>query len=191
LVLTVIVLTEIKTRHFIDKHDYKTKIILSLDSDWENFYPSMKCNIITNPSLFEKLFENVWENQKILTRKYGSGTNGLLLVVDDWIIPKTKHIINDILMNSRYFNTTIVIGMSYPSSICPSLRTCFDYVFMCRENNVSNLFMCRENNVSNLKLFFNQYGGMFPDFHTFIGTTNILTKNYASMVINQRTIGSA
>lgn len=181
------------TRHFLDNFDYENKFIISSNEDWKPFYPIMKCNILPTDNqvvnknwndqqiFINQVVDKIWNDQKTFIRKNGRHSRKLLLVLDDCQPFITKDInksaLYDMLMNSRHYDTTLIMKLSYASLLSPALRTNIDYVFMCRENNKCSL-----------KKFYEHYGGIFPDMHAFTEIANSLTQNYMSMVIDNRTL---
>lgn len=158
------------TRYYLDNEKIHSTIIISSDNDWEKFYPEKNPQIISTCLNDEECIEQVWHKQKERIKK--NRLHRLLFVIDHYTDYKDKNALTDILMNSRHFNTTLILGMSY-SSLKPYLRTSIDVVFLCRESNTTNM-----------KKLYNHYGGMFPSFDIFHKTMNNLTKNYMTMVIN-------
>ena len=60
-------------------------------------------------------------------------------------------------MNGRHWHILFIITMQYPLGIPPNLRTNIDYVFILRENIVSNR-----------KRIYDNYAGMFPTLKSLI-----------------------
>ena len=69
-----------------------------------------------------------------------------------------------------------VITMQYSLGIPPSLRSNVDYVFILRENYVSNR-----------KRLYEHYAGMFPTYEAFEQVMMQTTENYECMVIDNKT----
>jgi hypothetical protein len=65
--------------------------------------------------------------------------------------------------------------MQYPLGISPELRTNFDYIFLLKEEYISNQ-----------KKLFDHYAGMFPNLDAFRQVFNILVQDNGSMVIDNR-----
>jgi hypothetical protein len=63
--------------------------------------------------------------------------------------------------------------MQYPLGIPPNLRTNIDYVFILRENIVSNR-----------KRIYDNYAGMFPTFEVFSQVMDQCTENFECLVID-------
>ena len=76
-------------------------------------------------------------------------------------------------MNGRHYNMMFIITMQYALGIPPNLRTNVDYVFILRENYVSNR-----------KRLYEHYCGMFPTFEMFCQVMDQCTENYECLVIN-------
>lgn len=67
----------------------------------------------------------------------------------------------------------LVITMQYPLGIPPNLRTNIDYVFILRENYMTNR-----------KRIYENYASMFPTFEAFCSVMDQTTENYECLVIN-------
>ena len=78
-----------------------------------------------------------------------------------------------IFMNGRHYKLLFLLTMQYALGIPPNLRTNIDYVFILRENYVSNR-----------KRLYEHYAGMFPTFETFCQVMDQCTENYECLVIN-------
>ena len=98
------------------------------------------------------------------------------LVMDDCIYDnswtKDKNV-RSLFMNGRHFKILFMITMQYALGIPPNLRTNIDYVFILRENYVSNR-----------KRLYEHYAGMFPTFEMFCQVMDQCTENYECLVIN-------
>ena len=81
------------------------------------------------------------------------------LILDDCLYDsswtKNKDV-RALFMNGRHYKTMFIITMQYALGIPPNLRTNIDYVFILRENFISNR-----------KKIYEQYAGMFPSFDVF------------------------
>ena len=76
-------------------------------------------------------------------------------------------------MNGRHYKILFIITMQYALGIPPNLRTNIDYVFILRENYVSNR-----------KRLYEHYAGMFPTFEMFCQVMDQCTENYECLVIH-------
>jgi hypothetical protein len=101
------------------------------------------------------------------------------LIMDDclydnsWINDK---FIRYIFLNGRHQKIFFIITMQYPLGIPPVLRTNVDFVFILRENFISNR-----------KRIFENFGAAFPNFDFFCQIMNQCTENYECLVINNTT----
>ena len=112
--------------------------------------------------------------------KRGHGGNSNIdprafLILDDCLYDKTW--INEestryIFMNGRHIDMVTLITMQYPLGVTPNLRTNIDFVFILRENNISNRRRIYEN-----------FAGMFPTFEMFCQFMDQCTENYECLVI--------
>jgi len=78
-------------------------------------------------------------------------------------------------MNGRHVKTLFMITMQYPLGIPPHLRANVDYVFILRENQITN----RER-------IYKQYAGMFHSFDVFNSVLDSCTQNYECLVIDNK-----
>ena len=76
-------------------------------------------------------------------------------------------------MNGRHYKLLFLLTMQYALGVPPNLRTNIDYVFILRENYVSNR-----------KRLYEHYAGMFPTFEMFCQVMDQCTENYECLVIN-------
>lgn len=98
------------------------------------------------------------------------------LILDDCLYD-AKSWINEestryVFMNGRHIDLMTIITMQYPLGITPNLRTNVDFVFILRENILSNR-----------KRIYENYAGMFPTFEMFCGFMDQCTENYECLVI--------
>ena len=114
------------------------------------------------------MLEQMKQNPKMDPRAF--------LILDDclydqsWIKDKN---IRSLFMNGRHFKILFLITMQYALGIPPNLRTNIDYVFILRENYVSNR-----------KRLYEHYAGMFPNFEMFCQVMDQCTENYECLVIH-------
>jgi len=78
-----------------------------------------------------------------------------------------------LFMNGRHWKIMLIITMQYPLGITPNLRTNIDYIFILRENYVSNR-----------KRLYEHYAGMFPNFEMFCQVMDQCTENFECLVIH-------
>lgn len=101
------------------------------------------------------------------------------LILDDlmydtsWIKEKT---IRMLFMNGRHFKLLYMISLQYALGLPPALRSNVDFVFILRENIVSNR-----------KRLYEQYAGMFPSFEIFCQVMDQCTENFECLVIDNTT----
>jgi hypothetical protein len=131
------------------------------------------------------IIANVLKRQKLIAKKImgdlsARGTTAIdprnFLILDDCLYD-TRWIRDDniryLFMNGRHVHTMFIITMQYAIGIPPNLRTNIDYVFILRENYISNR-----------RKLYEQYAGMFPDFDSFCQVMNQCTENFECLVID-------
>ena len=149
------------------------------------FYSKIVPPLFVHEEYSPLVLSNVLKRQKLIGKKIVKdlserGTTSVdprnFLILDDclfdtsWIRDKN---VRYLFMNGRHVHTMFVIAMQYAMGIPPSLRTNIDYVFILRENIVSNR-----------RKLYEQYAGMFPDFDSFCQVMNQCTENFECLVID-------
>lgn len=137
-------------------HEYNTVIIENILKRQKNVLKEIQKDMATyhksniDPRTFcildDCLFDNSWARDKLMRMLF---------------------------MNGRHWNIMLLITMQYPLGIPPTLRTNIDYVFILRDNYVSNR-----------KKIYENYAGMFPTFEAFCQVMDQCTENYECLVIN-------
>ena len=98
------------------------------------------------------------------------------LILDDCLYDNkwTKDVcMRSVFMNGRHWKLLFLLTMQYALGVPPNLRTNIDFVFILRENYVSNR-----------KRLYEHYAGMFPTFEMFCQVMDQCTENYECLVIN-------
>jgi hypothetical protein len=78
-----------------------------------------------------------------------------------------------VFMNGRHLDLLFILTMQYCLGIPPSFRTNVDFVFILRENIISNR-----------RRLYEQFAGMFPTFEIFCQVLDQCTENYGCLVID-------
>ena len=81
--------------------------------------------------------------------------------------------VRSLFMNGRHFKILFMLTMQFALGIPPNLRTNIDYVFILRENIISNR-----------KRIYDHYAGMFATFDEFCQVMDACTEDYECLVIN-------
>ena len=149
------------------------------------FYGYMVPSLFIHDQYTPEIVANALKRQKIVIKKmqkevsqYG-GTNinpDAFIILDDCLYDNSwvkDPNIRSMFMNGRHYKLLFIITMQYALGIPPNLRTNIDYVFILRENYVSNR-----------KRLYENYAGMFPSFETFCQVMDQCTENYECLVIH-------
>ncbi len=149
------------------------------------FYGHMLPGLFIHDKYTPQIIHNTLKRQKMVVKKmkqetdnYGS-TNinpDAFLILDDCLYDQswTKDTnVRSIFMNGRHYKMMFIITMQYALGIPPNLRTNIDYVFILRENYVSNR-----------KRLYENYAGMFPSFEIFCQVMDQCTENYECLVVH-------
>ena len=150
-----------------------------------SFYSDIVPSLFIHDEFTAGLIDNVVKRQKLIVNKTKidiakKGRTSIdpraFLILDDCLYDKTwiKDVnVRTLFMNGRHYNIMFIITMQYALGIPPNLRTNVDYVFILRENYVSNR-----------KRLYEHYAGMFPTFEMFCQVMDQCTENYECLVIN-------
>jgi hypothetical protein len=165
--------------------DIPVGTVISPTESANKYFGDFVPNMFIHEEFSNKIVENFVKRQKKIKQKmnheamvYGKCNIDAraFLILDDCLYDSTwtkDKYMRYIFMNGRHVDTMCVITMQYPLGIPPNLRTNIDYVFILRENIVSNR-----------KRLYEQYAGMFPSFDVFCQVMDQCTENYECLVID-------
>jgi len=149
------------------------------------FYGNMVPNLFIHENYTPEIIANTLKRQKLVVKEMKreedmyNETNidpNAFLILDDCLYDNSwvrDTNIRSLFMNGRHFKILFIITMQYALGIPPNLRTNIDYVFILRENFVSNR-----------KRLYEHYAGMFPTFEVFCQVMDQCTENYECLVIH-------
>jgi hypothetical protein len=168
--------------------DIPVGTVISSTEPANKFFSKMVPPIFIHEEFNPSLIENVLKRQRMIMKRqekevamYGSSD----------IDPRAFLIMDDVLHDSswqkdkgikfvftagRHVKLFLIIAMQYVLGIPPSLRTNVDYIFILRENILSNR-----------KRIYEAFCGMFPTFEAFVQVMDQCTENYECLVIDQTT----
>ena len=143
------------------------------------FYSKMVPKLFIHEEYQPAIIQNILKRQRMMIEKYKENQGidpRAFLVLDDCLYDnswtKDKNV-RSLFMNGRHFKILFMITLQYALGIPPNLRTNIDYVFILRENYVSNR-----------KRLYEHYAGMFPNFEMFCQVMDQCTENFECLVIN-------
>ena len=144
------------------------------------FYSKIVPKLFIHGEFDTQIVQNMIKRQKILINKINDGDNSIdprcFLILDDCLYDNTwakDKWMRSVFMNGRHYKMLFLLTMQYALGVPPNLRTNVDYVFILRENYVSNR-----------KRLYEHYAGMFPSFEMFCQIMDQCTENYECLVIN-------
>jgi hypothetical protein len=159
--------------------DYPCAVAISATEIANKFYGNMLPPLFIHDEFSTGLLDNIMTRQKLIleeSRTDESVDKRCILILDDvmhdnkyW---KTTQIRN-IFMNGRHWHIMLIFASQYALAVPPNLRANVDYVFILRENILSNR-----------KRLFDHYAGMFPSFDFFCQVMDETTDNYKCLVID-------
>ena len=144
------------------------------------FYQKIVPKLFIHDEFTPEIVQNMLKRQKLLIEKMNGGDSSTdpraFLILDDCLYDNTwakDKNMRSVFMNGRHYKLLFLLTMQYALGIPPNLRTNIDYVFILRENYVSNR-----------KRLYEHYAGMFPTFEMFCQVMDQCTENYECLVIN-------
>ena len=149
------------------------------------FYGNIVPSLFIHDQYSPEIIAHALKRQKLVVKKIrkeevqfgGSQIDpAAFLILDDCLYDQSwikDQNIRSLFMNGRHYKIMFIITMQYALGIPPSLRTNIDYVFILRENYVSNR-----------KRLYEHYAGMFPTFEIFCQVMDQCTENYECLVIH-------
>lgn len=170
------------------KRDIPIGTVISATEGANKFYGKMMPSLFIHEEFSPEIIKNLVKRQQMVVTKlnhqmdtFGKSTIDpwAYLILDDlmydtsWIKDK---LIRALFMNGRHYKILFMITMQFSLGIPPALRTNVDYVFILRENIISNR-----------KRLYEHYAGMFPTFEIFCQVMDQCTNNFECLVIDNTT----
>jgi len=143
------------------------------------FYSKIVPKLFIHDEFNSTIVQNMIKRQKLMIDKIHDGEQvdpRAFLILDDCLYDNTwakDKFMRLVFMNGRHYKLLFMLTMQYALGIPPNLRTNIDYVFILRENYVSNR-----------KRLYEHYAGMFPTFEMFCQVMDQCTEDYECLVIN-------
>ena len=143
------------------------------------FYSKMVPKLFIHEEYQAPIIQNILKRQRMMLDKWKANNSidpRAFLVLDDCLYDNTwtkDKNVRSLFMNGRHFKILFIITMQYALGIPPNLRTNIDYIFILRENYMSNR-----------KRLYEHYAGMFPNFEMFCQVMDQCTENFECLVIN-------
>ena len=152
------------------------------------FYKKLVPKLFIHNQYSPVLIDNVLRRQKVvlkqIERDVSAGKRNTtdpraFVILDDCLYDNTwsrDKLMRALFLNGRHFKCMLLLTMQYPLGMPPTLRTNVDYVFILRENYLTNR-----------KRIYENYASMFPTFESFCSVMDQCTENYECLVINNNT----
>ena len=143
------------------------------------FYGELVPPLFIHEEFNSDIVSNMLKRQKMMVEKKNNGENidpRAFLILDDCLYDSKwtrETCMRSVFMNGRHWKLLFLLTMQYALGVPPNLRTNIDFVFILRENYVSNR-----------KRLYEHYAGMFPTFEMFCQVMDQCTENYECLVIN-------
>lgn len=151
-------------------------MVMSPTEEANEFYKGMVPDLFVYGDYDADAMKTMIKRQKKCVKQKKKDPNCFILLDDCMYDAKrlTKDIsIRSIFFNGRHWKILCLLTMQYCMDLSPDLRANIDYVFILRENIVSN----RE------KLYKNFFG-IFPNFDTFNQVMTQCTENFECLVLD-------
>jgi len=143
------------------------------------FYGELVPKLFIHDEFNTEIVSNMLKRQRMMVEKRNAGENvdpRAFLILDDCLYDNkwTKDAcMRSVFMNGSHWKLLFLLTMQYALGVPPNLRTNIDFIFIFRENYVSNR-----------KRLYEHYAGMFPTFEMFCQVMDQCTENYECLVIN-------
>ena len=159
--------------------------VISATESANCFYGNIVPSLFIHDKYTPEIIHNSLKRQKMVVKKMKGEINNYgqsninpdaFLILDDCLYDSSwtrDANIRSIFMNGRHYKMMFIITMQYALGIPPNLRTNIDYVFILRENYVSNR-----------KRLYENFAGMFPSFEVFCQVMDQCTENYECLVVH-------
>ena len=153
--------------------------VISGTESANQFYGELVPKLFIHDEFNSEIVNNMIKRQKMMIEKKQAGDNNdprAFLILDDCLYDNKwcrDTCMRSVFMNGRHFKLLFLLTMQYALGIPPNLRTNIDFIFILRENYVSNR-----------KRLYDHYAGMFPTFEMFCQVMDQCTENYECLVIN-------
>jgi len=167
------------------KKDLPIGTVISATESANTFYGNIVPPLFIHDEYQAGIIKNVVKRQKQVIVKlqeekaqygYTNIDPRAFVILDDCMYDnswtKDKNI-RALFMNGRHYFLLFIITMQFALGIPPNLRTNIDYVFILRENYISNR-----------KRLYEHYAGMFPTFEMFCQVMDQCTEDYGCLVIH-------
>lgn len=162
------------------KKDFPAGMVLAPTDRMTEFYTSFIPSTFVHYEFRSELLTNLFLRQSVVSEKIKEGRRvdpRAFLIMDDCLSSKGTWAkdpnIAEIFYNGRHRNIMFLLTMQFPLGILPELRGNFDYIFLLREDIISNQ-----------KRLYDHYAGMFPSFEVFRRVFDEVTDDFGCMVIN-------
>lgn len=162
--------------------DMPTGVVISGTESSNHFYSDIFPPLFIYDEYKPEIIANIVSRQKKVIKKNQSARGGqeidprMCFIMDDclyddrWVRDVN---IRSIFMNGRHMKIMFIFTMQYPLGVPPVLRANIDYVFILREQIVSNR-----------KRIYDNYCGMLPSFDIFCTVLDNTTENYECLVVD-------
>lgn len=150
-------------------------ICMSGTEDGNHYYSSWIPDLFIYPEYDREAVERVMDRQKKSVAQ-GRKNCGAFLLFDDVMYDAKflkEPILRQIAMNGRHWKLFVMMAFQYCMDMPPAIRSNIDYVFVLRENIVSNRDKIWKN-------FF----GIFPTFHAFNSVMDQCTNDFECLVLD-------
>ena len=149
-------------------------VVMSATEEGNHHYSRYVPEIFIHGDYNKEAIENILDRQKIMVSK--NKASAAFILLDDCMYDKKfmrDTCIRQCFMNGRHWKIFFMLTMQYCMDMTPALRSNVDYVFILRENILSN----RE------KLW-KSFCGIFPTLDIFNQVMDACTENYECLVVD-------
>jgi hypothetical protein len=154
--------------------------VISPTENANKFYSNFVPPLFIHDEYKISITSNFMGRQKKLKKRIMKGGKGInnsaYLILDDCLYDDTikkDKVLREIFMNGRHWDIMLILILQFSMGIPPKLR-----------GNVDWIFILRENIISNRKRLYEHYAGMFPTFDIFCSVMDECTNDYECLVVH-------
>ena len=153
---------------------------------WGRHFPDLYIHPAYDPDTLQAIYNRQTDKAKKRRREARLGVpehkrtkvTPVLLIVEDQSFKKSIFrcpVLAEVCMNGRHYGITLFVTTQYSRSVPTEIRSQFDYIFCCLEKFVQNR-----------KRLYEDYFGVFPNFHSFNEVMMACTDNFGCIVMNNQ-----
>ncbi len=162
--------------------DIPAGIAISETETANHFYNKIIPSVFIYDEYKSSIISNLIKRQKQLLDKNNIDPRAFLVMDDCLFDPNLtrEKEIKEMFFNGRCYRLSSILTFTYPGSIPPAMRANIDYVFIFKENIISNR-----------RKLYDYYSSIFPTFEMFCSVMDMVANNnYECLVIDNTSVSN-